>query len=227
MPARFQHFQRVLSFVSITLAAFYLVSAHAEILIATAGPFTGTNIFRGEQIQQGAEMAVADINANGGVLGEQVELLIADDACDPEQAVAVANKLEAWNKELENRVTAQVEELQHVAQLKRFFPPQLADAIVSDENTGILEDHRSEVTVIFCDLRGFTEFSSLSEPEEEMRVLREYHAVVCPLIFKYGATLEHFAGDGVMSFQNRTRWRVIFKGFSKTGDDLQHSGTRR
>ena len=112
------------------------------------------------------------------------------------------NQLEAWNKELENRVTAQVDELQHVEQLKRFFPPQLADAIVSDENTGILEDHRSEVSVIFCDLRGFTEFSSLSEPEEEMRVLREYHAVVCPLIFKYGATLEHFAGDGVMSFLN-------------------------
>ena len=116
--------------------------------------------------------------------------------------VEQSEQLEAWNKELENRVTAQVEELQHVEQLKRFFPPQLADAIVSDENNGILEDHRSEVTVIFCDLRGFTEFSSLSEPEEEMRVLREYHAVVCPLIFEYGATLEHFAGDGVMSFLN-------------------------
>jgi class 3 adenylate cyclase/HAMP domain-containing protein len=116
--------------------------------------------------------------------------------------VEQSEQLEAWNKELENRVKAQVEELQHVEQLKRFFPPQLADAIVSDENNGILEDHRSEVTVIFCDLRGFTEFSSLSEPEEEMRVLREYHAVVCPLIFEYGATLEHFAGDGVMSFLN-------------------------
>jgi adenylate cyclase len=121
---------------------------------------------------------------------------------DITELVEQSEQLEAWNKELGNRVTAQVEELQHVEQLKRFFPPQLADAIVSNENTGILEDHRSEVTVIFCDLRGFTEFSSLSEPEEEMRVLREYHAVVCPLIFKYGATLEHFAGDGVMSFLN-------------------------
>jgi branched-chain amino acid transport system substrate-binding protein len=93
MSTRRQYCRRVLSFVSIALASFYLVSAQAEILIATAGPFTGTNIFRGEQIQQGAEMAVADINARGGVLGEQVGLLIADDACDPEQAVAVANKL--------------------------------------------------------------------------------------------------------------------------------------
>jgi branched-chain amino acid transport system substrate-binding protein len=93
MQARFQHFRCVLSCASTIFAMFYLVSAHAEILIATAGPFTGTNIFRGEQIQQGAEMAVADINASGGVLGERVELLIADDACDPEQAAAVANKL--------------------------------------------------------------------------------------------------------------------------------------
>jgi len=90
MSTRLYHFRLVLSFV---LAAFYMISAQAEIFIATAGPFTGTNIFRGEQIQHGAEMAVADINARGGVLGEQVELLIADDACDPEQAVAVAHKL--------------------------------------------------------------------------------------------------------------------------------------
>jgi len=93
MPIRPRQLRLVSSFASVALAAIYMVSAQAEIFIATAGPFTGTNIFRGEQIQHGAEMAVADINARGGVLGEQVELLIADDACDPEQAVAVANKL--------------------------------------------------------------------------------------------------------------------------------------
>lgn len=48
-----------------------------EIPIATAGPFTGQNIFRGEQIQHGAEMAVAHINARGGILGERVELTLA------------------------------------------------------------------------------------------------------------------------------------------------------
>lgn len=113
-----------------------------------------------------------------------------------------AEQLESWNKELEQRVANQVRELQKIDQLRRFFPPQLADAIVSDDRGSVLEDHRREVTLIFCDLRGFTEFSSMAEPEEEMRILREYHAVVCPLIFDYGATLEHFAGDGVMSFLN-------------------------
>lgn len=67
--------------------------AHAEILVATAGPFTGINLFRGEQIQHGAELAVEDINRAGGVLGQTLRLAIADDACDPAQAVAVANKL--------------------------------------------------------------------------------------------------------------------------------------
>jgi branched-chain amino acid transport system substrate-binding protein len=84
---------KTLSLAAIVMTAAYVTSAHAEILIATAGPFTGQNIFRGEQIQHGAEMAVADINATGGVLGQRVALTLADDACDPEQAVAVANKL--------------------------------------------------------------------------------------------------------------------------------------
>ncbi len=85
-----------LNVVSLAVVALTVISAasvRADILIATAGPFSGRNIFRGEQIQHGAELAVADINERGGVLGERVELLIADDACDPEQAVAVAKKL--------------------------------------------------------------------------------------------------------------------------------------
>jgi len=67
-------------------------SATAEILIATAGPMTGQYASFGEQMRRGAEMAVADINASGGVLGQQLKLTIGDDACDPKQAVAVANK---------------------------------------------------------------------------------------------------------------------------------------
>ena len=68
-------------------------AAQAQIKIATAGPMTGQYASFGEQMKRGAEMAVADINAAGGVLGEQLELLIGDDACDPKQAVAVANKM--------------------------------------------------------------------------------------------------------------------------------------
>jgi branched-chain amino acid transport system substrate-binding protein len=68
-------------------------SAAADILIGVAGPMTGANAWFGEQFQRGAEGAVADLNANGGVLGEQVQLTTADDFCDPEQAVVAAKKL--------------------------------------------------------------------------------------------------------------------------------------
>lgn len=67
--------------------------ARSEILIATAGPFTGINLFRGEQIQHGAELAAENINARGGILGQRLALTIVDDACDPDQSVAVAHKL--------------------------------------------------------------------------------------------------------------------------------------
>jgi branched-chain amino acid transport system substrate-binding protein len=67
--------------------------AQAEILIGAAGPITGRLAWIGEQMQRGAEMAVSDINAAGGVLGQQVRLITADDFCDPAQAVAAAQKL--------------------------------------------------------------------------------------------------------------------------------------
>jgi branched-chain amino acid transport system substrate-binding protein len=67
--------------------------AHAEILIGAAGPMTGSMAWFGEQMQQGLDEKIAELNAAGGVLGEQGELSIADDYCDSEQAIAAAKKL--------------------------------------------------------------------------------------------------------------------------------------
>ena len=64
-----------------------------DIKIAVVGPITGSNAVHGEQLRRGAEMAVKDINAKGGVLGKQLDLIVADDACDPKEAVAAANDL--------------------------------------------------------------------------------------------------------------------------------------
>ena len=66
-------------------------TASADITIATAGPMTGQYASFGAQMKAGAEQAVADINAAGGVNGEMLKLEIGDDVCDPKQAVAVAN----------------------------------------------------------------------------------------------------------------------------------------
>jgi len=76
------------------LATFWIAgSAHAQIPVAEAGPVTGEYASLGQQMKDGAEQAVADINAHGGVLGQKLVLTTGDDACDPKQAVSVANQL--------------------------------------------------------------------------------------------------------------------------------------
>jgi branched-chain amino acid transport system substrate-binding protein len=70
-------------------------AARAEILIGMAGALTGPNAYQGEQQQQGVEMAVADLNAAGGILGQQLRLISVDDACDSGQAIAAAQRLVA------------------------------------------------------------------------------------------------------------------------------------
>ena len=85
-----------------------------------------------------------------------------------------------------------------MGRLRRFLPPQVVDLIVASGTENQLESHRREVTALFCDLRGFTGFSESSDPEDVMALLRDYHEAIGQIIFKYGGTLERFAGDGVM-----------------------------
>lgn len=87
-------------------------------------------------------------------------------------------------------------------ELSRFFSPAIAHLITSDEGKRMLDGHRRAVTVVFCDLRGFTAFSETVEPEEVLGVLREYHRAMGEIIAAHGGTLEHFEGDGFMVFFN-------------------------
>jgi adenylate cyclase len=150
-----------------------------------------------------------------------------------------AAELAAWNEELEKRVTAQVDELERVGRLRRFLSPQLADLIVSNGDEALLDSHRREITVVFCDLRGFTPFAETHEPEEVMEVLREYHDALGDLIFRFEGTLERFTGDGLMVFFNdpvpcsdpsnravrmavgmRERTKQLAESWSRRGQDL-------
>jgi class 3 adenylate cyclase len=74
--------------------------------------------------------------------------------------------------------------------------------ISSPEGEALLAGHRQEVTAVFADLRGFTNFAESAEPEEMFDVLREYHREMGAIIVAHRATLEHFAGDGMMIFLN-------------------------
>jgi class 3 adenylate cyclase/HAMP domain-containing protein len=114
-----------------------------------------------------------------------------------------AEQLLDWNKSLEERVEKQLAEIERIRRLERFLAPQVAQLIASsDGHDALLDSHRREVTVVFCDLRGFTAFTETTEPEEAMNVLREYHAALGELIFRYEGTLDRYAGDGVMILFN-------------------------
>jgi adenylate cyclase len=106
------------------------------------------------------------------------------------------------NRGLEVRVAEQVEELERVGRLKRFLAPQLAELIVSQGDEKILESHRREIVVVFCDLRGYTAFTETAEPEEVLDFLREYHGALGPLVSQFEGTLDQFSGDGIMVFFN-------------------------
>jgi adenylate cyclase len=126
-----------------------------------------------------------------------------DTVCD--QAARLEEQsaqLSEWNRTLKDKVAEQLAELERVGRLKRFLSPQLAEIIVSSGDEKVLESHRREVTVVFIDLRGFTSFSDAAEPEEVIGFLRDYHAEMGKLVFRFKGTLEHFAGDGIMVFFN-------------------------
>jgi len=113
-----------------------------------------------------------------------------------------AGQLETWNRTLEQRVAAQVTEIERLGALKRFLSPQVAELIMAAGGEHLLESHRREITVVFCDLRGFTAFAETSEPEEVMGVLRQYHEALGQLIFRHEGTLERFVGDGLVVLFN-------------------------
>ncbi len=101
-----------------------------------------------------------------------------------------------------DRVLGERRERERITRLKNFFAPQVAEAILDEGGASLLAPKRREVTVLFADLRGFTTLAAQSEPEELIRVLREYHEAVVDTTAKHGGNIEHFAGDGVMIYFN-------------------------
>ena len=114
---------------------------------------------------------------------------------------AQAGELAEWNRTLEARVAAQVDELEQMRRLRRFLSPTLADLILA-EGESVLETHRREIAVLFADLRGWTDFSATTEPEEVMSVIKSFHTAMGEVITAFEATVGWFAGDGLMVWFN-------------------------
>jgi adenylate cyclase len=112
-----------------------------------------------------------------------------------------AEELREWNAKLEDRVRKQVSAIERLGRLKRFFAPQVAEAIVAGGEE-LLAPHRREITVVFLDLRGFTAFTDRADPGDVVDLMRAYHASMGRIVDSHGGTLEHFAGDGVLIFFN-------------------------
>ena len=110
--------------------------------------------------------------------------------------------LKVSNLKLEQRVDEQLAQLDRLSQLKRFFSPAVADAIVSAGEKSILAPHRREICYVFVDLRGFTAFTDSAEPEEVEAVLRDYQAAMGSTVTEFEGTLDRFAGDGILVFFN-------------------------
>jgi adenylate cyclase len=111
-------------------------------------------------------------------------------------------ELAEWNQTLEARVAQQVDELQRLGRLRRFLAPQIAELVVASGEEALLESHRREIAVVCCALRGFITFSETAEPEDVLAALREFQRAMGELVFRFGGTLERFAGEGLVVFFN-------------------------
>ncbi|MCU0578915.1 MAG: FHA domain-containing protein [Desulfobacterota bacterium] len=110
------------------------------------------------------------------------------------------NEATAATAQVEKRVSDDVSEAERINRLKRYLSPQLVAAVLSGEESHVLKPTRQEVTIVFSDLRNYTHFSEVSEPEEVITMLKDFHSLYGEIIFQYDGTLERFAGDGVMVF---------------------------
>ncbi|MDB5411052.1 MAG: transcriptional regulator [Rhodospirillales bacterium] len=162
------------------------------VLIGLAGAFlAGLFLARRMVVPIRALQAGAE-RIGGGDLGYRVEVRTGD------ELETLADQFNTMSAELRESKARE----ERVGRLRRFLTAQLADVIESSGSEALLESHRREVTVVFCDLRGFTAFAEAAEPQEVMRILGEYHAGLGALINKYEGTLERFVGDGLMMLFN-------------------------
>jgi class 3 adenylate cyclase len=108
--------------------------------------------------------------------------------------------LSELNSNLEKTIEEQVNQLQRTEQLRRYVSPQVADAILAGEQPVAFASVRRNLTILYSDIRGFTQMAERMEPEELVDALNEYFSAMTDLVFSNGGTLDKYLGDGVLAF---------------------------
>lgn len=116
------------------------------------------------------------------------------------QLATLYDDLSALNANLEKTIEEQVTQLQRTEQLRRYVSPQVADAILTGEESVAFSSERRNLTILYSDIRGFTEMAERMEPEEFVDGLNEYFSVMTDLVFANGGTLDKYLGDGILAF---------------------------
>jgi class 3 adenylate cyclase len=171
--------QRNSAFVLIGIVALSLVSSALIVWL-----YVGRSIIR-----RLTKLSASMLSIAGGNLNEP----LSDDS-GKDEISSMADALRIFRDK--------VAENERLRRLKSFLAPQVAELIVTSGGESILDSHRRDVAVLFCDLRGFTAFAESSEPEEIMEFLREYHKALGELVDKFVGTLERFTGDGLIVLFN-------------------------
>jgi adenylate cyclase len=107
----------------------------------------------------------------------------------------------SFNRMAEELALSQ-ERSERIARLKRFLPSQVAELVEKTGDETVLAGQRAEIVAVFCDLRGFTAFTTRAEPEEIVKVLGDYYRALGAVITRYQATLTNFSADGLMVLVN-------------------------
>jgi class 3 adenylate cyclase/AmiR/NasT family two-component response regulator len=191
----FEVTRRLRADASLPFMPIILVTAKTDTRDIVSGLDAGADEYLTKPIDQASLVARVRSLLRSKALHDKVE----------EQArrlAAQAEELAEINRSLEDRVVRQVAEIERFGRLRRFLPHQIAELVVSTGEASLLNTHRREIAVVFCDLRGFTAFAEVAEPEEVTAVLATYHGAAGPLIEKYEGTLERFLGDGLMVLFN-------------------------
>jgi adenylate cyclase len=183
----FEVCRRVKADTSLPFIPIILVTAKADSKDVVEGLEAGGDDYLTKPIDQAALMARVRSMLRIKALHDQVQ--------------AQAAELAAWNRTLEQRVQTCVGEIERVGRLKRFLPPQVAEALARGDER-VLESHRRDIVAVMCDLRGFTAFAETGEPEDVMALLHEFHRRAVPIVFRHEGTLERYVGDGLLVFFN-------------------------